>query len=164
MFAARCVGTSTRGRCFPHSSSKEASKGLQWVQGSPKGALQGAPGPSQGVLLAWERHLPFGVLLTPICARQQPDLLLVHSWPWTRALAAGAAPQAPAVATAVHGQTPGQGWSFGWAISSWHCRASPAGATQGLMAINRAAKGIFWFQFNFAFACGLHSRMFILTQ
>lgn len=34
MFVASYVGTSVWGGCFPHSSSKEASKGLQWVQGS----------------------------------------------------------------------------------------------------------------------------------
>lgn len=34
MLVARCAGISVWGRCFPHSSSKEASEGLQGVQGS----------------------------------------------------------------------------------------------------------------------------------
>lgn len=58
---------------------------------------------------------------------------------------------------------PGCGSGLGLATFSWHYQVRSVCVTQGLMAVNHAAKAIFWFQFNFTFACGLDSRMFILT-
>lgn len=118
-----------------------------------------------GALLGWQMQLPFGMLLMPSRAHQQPDLVLVRTWVWVRGLAGGDGAQTPAVATAVlwTSLSPGHAWGFRRATFSWHCKGRPVHVTQGLMAINCAAKAIFWFQFNFAFACGLDSRMFIVT-
>lgn len=118
-----------------------------------------------GVLLGWKMLPPFGILLTPSHADQPPNFVLVHAWVWVQGLAGGDAAQTPAMATAVlrASFSPGHAWGFGWATFSWHCKGRPVHVIQGLMAINCAAKAIFWFQFNFAFACGLDSRMFIFT-
>jgi len=59
---------------------------------------------------------------------------------------------------------PGCAWGFKLAMLPWHCQGRPVHVIQGLMALNHAAKAIFWFQFKFAFACGLDSRMFIFTE
>lgn len=115
------------------------------------------PGHAQG----WGMPLSFGML--PCTA--VTVLVLLHAWVQAQGLADGGAAQTPAVTTAVlcTSFSPDHAWGLRWATFSWRYRGSPVHVTQGLKAINCAAKAIFWFQFNFAFACGLDSRMFIFT-
>lgn len=132
----------------------------KWVQGSRE-PFWVHGGTIQAHTQGWEMPLSFGMLL----CTSVTVLILVHAWVKAQGLADGAAAQTPAVTTAVlwTSFSPDHAWSFRWDTFSWHYRGSPVHVTQGLKAINCAAKAIFWFQFNFAFACGLDSRMFIFT-
>lgn len=163
VFVARCVRTSIWGICFPLSSSEDVCEPPRVssecrAAGSPSGCTAR---PSQGMHSAGSSPglgdaLPLWDAAAPKLCTPVTRIVLVHAWLQAQGLAGRDAAQMPAVATAVLWTSffPGHAWSFRWATFFWHFRGSSVCVTQGLMAINCAAKAIFWFQFNFAFTCG----------